>query len=61
MGRDHRLLADVEYRAEQMALAGVLDNRPFTTPAERAWTFRTVGHGHGAETDAARFIKPLLH
>lgn len=44
-----------------MALARVLDNRPFTTPAERAWTFRTVGHGHGAETDAARFIKPLLH
>jgi sugar phosphate isomerase/epimerase len=28
----------------------VLDNRPFVAdPAERAWTFRTVGQGHGPE------------
>ncbi|MFJ3771947.1 sugar phosphate isomerase/epimerase family protein [Streptomyces sp. NPDC090075] len=45
----HVHLKDVEYRADQLALAGVLDNRPYSTPEERAWTFRTVGHGHGAE------------
>jgi sugar phosphate isomerase/epimerase len=45
----HVHLKDVEYRAENLALAGVLDNRPFTAPAERAWTFRTVGRGHGPE------------
>jgi sugar phosphate isomerase/epimerase len=90
----HVHLKDVEYRTEQMGLAGVLDNRPFTNPAERAWTFRTIGHGHGTDfwtpfldalteigyddivsienedrvqnavegvTDAAQFIRPLLH
>jgi sugar phosphate isomerase/epimerase len=45
----HVHLKDVEYRLEQLGLAGVLDNRPFNTPNERAWTFRTVGKGHGAK------------
>ena len=31
---------------EQVALAGVLDQRPFDDPAHRAWVFRTVGRGH---------------
>ena len=44
----HVHLKDVEYRNDQLGLAGVLDNRPFTSPEERAWTFRTVGKGHGA-------------
>jgi sugar phosphate isomerase/epimerase len=48
-------LKDVEYRPQQLELAGVLDNRPFNNPAERAWTFRTVGRGHGPE-----FWRPFL-
>jgi sugar phosphate isomerase/epimerase len=32
-----------------VAIAGVLDHRSFDTPKERAWTFRTVGVGHGPE------------
>lgn len=43
----HVHLKDVEVRPDQVALAGVLDNRPFTRPQERAWIFRTVGRGHG--------------
>ena len=31
-----------------MRLNGVLDSKPYTRPAERAWVFRTVGYGHGA-------------
>jgi sugar phosphate isomerase/epimerase len=44
----HVHLKDTEVVAEQVALAGVLDQRPFDDPAERAWRFRTVGRGHGA-------------
>jgi sugar phosphate isomerase/epimerase len=51
----HVHLKDVEYRDDQLGLAGVLDNRGFGSPAQRAWTFRTVGKGHGAE-----FWKPFL-
>lgn len=51
----HVHLKDVEYRPQQLGLAGVLDNRPFSNPAERAWTFRTVGQGHGPE-----FWRPFL-
>jgi sugar phosphate isomerase/epimerase len=51
----HVHLKDVEYRPQQLELAGVLDNRPFNNPAERAWTFRTVGRGHGPE-----FWRPFL-
>jgi sugar phosphate isomerase/epimerase len=44
----HVHMKDTEIRADQVALAGVLDNRPFETPAERAWTFRTTGRIHPA-------------
>jgi sugar phosphate isomerase/epimerase len=43
----HVHLKDTQLVAEQLAYAGVLDHRD--DPAERAWTFRTVGVGHGAE------------
>jgi sugar phosphate isomerase/epimerase len=29
---------------------GVLDTKPYSEVADRAWTFRTVGFGHGEET-----------
>jgi len=44
----HVHLKDTEIRPDQVALAGVLDARPFEVPAERAWTFRTVGRVHSA-------------
>jgi sugar phosphate isomerase/epimerase len=44
----HVHMKDTEIVAGQVALAGVLDNRPFETPAERAWLFRTVGRIHPA-------------
>jgi len=43
----HVHLKDTELLPEQVALAGVLDQRPFDNPAERAWVFRTVGSVHG--------------
>ncbi len=45
----HVHMKDTEVIAAQVALAGVLDNRPFETPAERAWTFRTIGRIHSVE------------
>lgn len=45
----HVHLKDSEVIRDQVALTGVLDNRPFSNPSERAWVFRTVGRGHGAE------------
>ncbi len=44
----HVHLKDTEIIADQVALAGVLDSRPFEDPANRAWVFRTVGSIHGA-------------
>lgn len=44
----HVHLKDLEARLDQLALAGVLDARPFADPERRAWIFRTVGRGHGA-------------
>jgi sugar phosphate isomerase/epimerase len=44
----HVHLKDTEIRPDQVALAGVLDARPFDRPEERAWTFRTVGRVHSA-------------
>lgn len=44
----HVHMKDTEVRDDQVALAGVLDNRSFTRPAERAWVFRTVGRVHPA-------------
>ena len=42
----HVHLKDTQVIAEQVALAGVLDQRPFADPAQRAWVFRTVGSIH---------------
>ncbi|MFI5227408.1 MAG: sugar phosphate isomerase/epimerase family protein [Candidatus Limnocylindrales bacterium] len=39
----HVHMKDTEIDEEQVALAGVLDGRPFDAPSERAWVFRTVG------------------
>jgi len=43
----HVHLKDVEFRSDELALAGVLDSRPFADPLRRAWIFRTVGRGQG--------------
>jgi sugar phosphate isomerase/epimerase len=45
----HVHLKDTQVVTEQAALAGVLDQRPFSDPAARAWVFRTIGRAHGAE------------
>jgi sugar phosphate isomerase/epimerase len=42
----HVHLKDTAIVPEQVALAGVLDGRPFADPTQRAWNFRTVGRGH---------------
>ena len=42
----HVHLKDTQLVADQVALAGVLDQRSFDDPAQRAWIFRTVGRGH---------------
>jgi sugar phosphate isomerase/epimerase len=54
----HVHLKDTEIQAEQVALAGVLDDRSFATPADRAWIFRTVGRVHPAAYWAA-FLEAL--
>lgn len=51
----HVHLKDSEIRRKQAALAGVLDNRPFADPRNRAWVFRTVGRGHDASFWTAFF------
>jgi sugar phosphate isomerase/epimerase len=45
----HVHLKDTEIVSGEVALAGVLDQRPFDDPARRAWVFRTVGSVHGVE------------
>lgn len=45
----HVHLKDTALVPEEVALAGVLDGRPFEDPAHRAWIFRTIGRGHGRE------------
>lgn len=45
----HVHLKDTQLVADQVAYAGVLDHRSFDDPRQRAWTFRTVGVGHGAD------------
>ena len=42
----HVHLKDTQLAPDQVALAGVLDQRRFDDPAQRAWVFRTVGRGH---------------
>jgi sugar phosphate isomerase/epimerase len=39
----HVHLKDTQIDPGQVAIAGVLDSRPFDDPAHRAWVFRTVG------------------
>jgi sugar phosphate isomerase/epimerase len=43
----HVHLKDTQLLPDQVAIAGVLDQRPFDDPAHRAWVFRTVGSVHG--------------
>ena len=45
----HVQLKDSELLEDQLATVGVLDQRPFTDPHNRAWRDRTIGRGHGAE------------
>jgi sugar phosphate isomerase/epimerase len=45
----HVHLKDTEIVAAQVAIAGVLDQRPFQDPSQRAWVFRTAGRVHGIE------------
>ena len=45
----HVHLKDTQVVADQVALAGVLDARPFEDVANRAWVFRTIGRAHGPE------------
>lgn len=54
----HVHLKDTEVVPEQVAIAGVLDQRPFDDPSNRAWVFRTVGTVHGREFWSA-FVSAL--
>jgi len=42
----HVHLKDTEIVEDHVALAGVLDTRPFADPGRRAWNFRTAGAVH---------------
>jgi sugar phosphate isomerase/epimerase len=42
----HVHLKDTQIVRDQVAVAGVLDQRPFDDPSQRAWLFRTVGSIH---------------
>jgi sugar phosphate isomerase/epimerase len=53
----HVQLKDTQLRPDVLAVAGVLDDRPFTG-AERAWVQRTVGQGHDAAF-WARFVSAV--
>ena len=44
----HVQLKDTELIPEQLATAGLLDGRPFSDPARRAWIQRTIGRAHDA-------------
>ncbi len=44
----HVHMKDTRVDPDQVAIAGVLDSRPFDDPAKRAWVFRTVGRAHDA-------------
>lgn len=51
----HVHLKDTQLHPENLALTGVLDLTQFEDPERRAWTFRTIGQGHGVD-----FWGPLL-
>jgi len=42
----HVQMKDTETVPEELAIAGVLDGRPFSAPESRAWRYRTIGRGH---------------
>lgn len=54
----HVHLKDTAIVPAEVALAGVLDGRPFDDPSRRAWIFRTVGRGHDRRFWAA-FVAAL--
>jgi len=54
----HVHMKDTGIDEAQVALAGVLDDRPFYSPAERAWVFRTVGRAQPREWWAS-FLEAL--
>lgn len=54
----HIHLKDTQVVPEQVAIAGVLDQRSFEDPTKRAWVFRTVGRVHDA-TFWASFLDAL--
>ncbi len=54
----HVHLKDTELVAGQVEIAGVLDQRPFEVPADRAWVFRAVGSVRGPDFWSA-FIAAL--
>jgi sugar phosphate isomerase/epimerase len=54
----HVHLKDTEIVPDQVAIAGVLDQRSFDDPAARAWVFRTAGSVHGHDFWAA-FVAAL--
>jgi sugar phosphate isomerase/epimerase len=54
----HVHLKDTQLVPDEVAVAGVLDRRPFDDPRHRAWVFRTIGRGHGPEFWSA-FVETL--
>lgn len=40
---------DTQIYARNLPMSGVLDTKKYTDERHRAWIFRTVGYGHGAE------------
>ncbi len=40
---------DTQIYQRNLPMTGVLDTKKYTDEAHRAWIFRTVGYGHGAE------------
>ena len=54
----HVHLKDTQVIADQVAIAGVLDQRTFTDPPARAWVFRSAGSIHDRDWWAA-FVRAL--
>jgi len=57
----HVHLKDTEIAPDEVALAGVLDQRPFDSSGHRAWRFRTIGRAHPPAfwTDLVRALKEV--
>ena len=52
LGRDfifHVHAKDTKINSREIAVNGGLDLRPMSMVAERSWTYRTLGFGHGAD------------